>query len=47
LDAPRLISVIQPGNERSIRVAERLGMGQLEESTLQGQAVLIFAIDRR
>jgi RimJ/RimL family protein N-acetyltransferase len=47
LDAPRLISVIQPGNERSIRVAERLGMRRLEETTLRGQAVVIFALDRQ
>jgi RimJ/RimL family protein N-acetyltransferase len=46
LDAPRLISAIQPGNERSIHVAERLGMRRLEETTLRGQAVVIFAIDR-
>jgi RimJ/RimL family protein N-acetyltransferase len=46
LDAPRLISVIQPENARSIRVAERLGMRQLREATLQGQPVTIFALDR-
>ncbi len=46
LDAQSLISIIQPGNERSIRVAERLGMRRLEETTLGGQAVMIFGIDR-
>lgn len=46
LDARELISVIQPGNTASIRVAERLEMRQLRESTLKGQAVVIFGIDR-
>lgn len=46
LDTPKLISIIQPGNGRSIRVAERLGMRRLEETTLQGQPVTIFGIDR-
>ncbi len=46
LDADQLISVIQPGNVRSIRVAERLGMRRLRETTLKGQAVAIFGIDR-
>lgn len=46
LDEPRLISLIQPGNERSIQVAERLGMRQVEPATVQGQTAIIFAIDR-
>jgi RimJ/RimL family protein N-acetyltransferase len=46
LDTARLISIIQPGNARSIRVAERLGMEKSDEMTLKGQPVLIFAIDR-
>jgi RimJ/RimL family protein N-acetyltransferase len=46
LDAPRLISLIQPGNTRSVRVAERLGMRQVEPVTVQGQTATIFAIDR-
>jgi RimJ/RimL family protein N-acetyltransferase len=46
LDAPELISIIQPGNAASIRVAERLGMRRLRESTLQGQEVIIFGIER-
>lgn len=46
LDAEQLISVIQPGNVRSIRVAERLGMRRLEETTLHGQDVAIFGIGR-
>jgi RimJ/RimL family protein N-acetyltransferase len=47
LDAPELISVIQPDNARSIRVAERLGMRPLRETSLKGQSVAIFAIDRQ
>lgn len=46
LDAPRLISIIQPDNARSIRVAERLGMRRLEQTTLRGQEVVIFGIER-
>lgn len=46
LDAPELISVIQPGNAASIRVAKRLGMRQLRETTIEGQDVVIFGIDR-
>ncbi len=46
LDAPRLISLIQPGNVRSERVAERLGMRRHEESTVQGQVATIFVLER-
>lgn len=46
LDTTELISVIQPGNAASIRVAEGLGMRPLRESTVKGQDVLIFGIDR-
>lgn len=46
LDTPELISIIQPGNAASIRVAERLGMRRLRESTLKGQDVVIFGIER-
>lgn len=46
LDAPELISIIQPGNAASIRVAERLEMRPLRETTFKGQDVVIFGIDR-
>jgi RimJ/RimL family protein N-acetyltransferase len=46
VDAPELISVIQPGNAASIGVAERLGTKRLRETTLKGQDVAIFGIDR-
>ncbi|MGP1395762.1 MAG: GNAT family N-acetyltransferase [Inquilinaceae bacterium] len=46
LGVDRLISVIQPGNARSIAVAERIG-GRLErEATLSGRTVLIYAVGR-
>lgn len=46
LNTDELISVIQPGNAASIRVAERLGMRRLRRSTVKGQAVVIFGIQR-
>jgi RimJ/RimL family protein N-acetyltransferase len=46
LHAQRLISVIGPENASSIRVAEGLGMRRLRESTLNGQPVAIYGIDR-
>jgi RimJ/RimL family protein N-acetyltransferase len=46
LDAGELISVIQPATAASIRVAERLGMRRLRETTLKGQPVAIFGIER-
>lgn len=46
LDAQELISIIQPDNAASIRVAQRLGMTRLRESTVKGQHVVIFGIER-
>ena len=46
LDATELISIIQPGNAASVRVAERLGMRRLREESFKGQEVLVFGIDR-
>jgi RimJ/RimL family protein N-acetyltransferase len=46
LEALRLISLIHPDNERSIRVAERLGLRRLRDETLNGDRVLVFGIDR-
>jgi [ribosomal protein S5]-alanine N-acetyltransferase len=40
---PRVVSVIQPGNERSIRVAERLGMRPDGAFTHNGIEVLRYA----
>ena len=44
--AERLISVIHPDNERSLRLARRLGMRRLRDELLNGQRVEIFGIDR-
>jgi RimJ/RimL family protein N-acetyltransferase len=46
LDVDRLISVINPGNTASLRVAERLGMTKSREANLEGHTVAIMAIDR-
>jgi RimJ/RimL family protein N-acetyltransferase len=46
LHAKRLISVIEPGNAASIRVAEKLGEHFLREQQLQGKRVRIYAIER-
>lgn len=46
LGAPRLIALIRPENARSIRVAERLGLRQVREDTLNGVPVLVFGIER-
>lgn len=42
----RVISVIEPGNSASIRVAEKLGERLLRRQQLQGKPVLVYAIDR-
>ena len=42
---PRVISVIQPGNERSVRVAERLGMRLDSSFTHNGIEVLRYVKD--
>lgn len=46
LDTDRLISVIQPGNVRSIQVAERIGGRFDREATVSGRSVLIYAVGR-
>lgn len=46
LDYDRLISVINPDNAASIRVAERLGMTKSHDADLDGQPVTIMTIDR-
>jgi RimJ/RimL family protein N-acetyltransferase len=46
LDLPELISLIQPRNVASIRVAERLGMHRQRESIVDGQDALVYAIER-
>lgn len=46
LDLERLISVIEHGNAASVRVAERLGMVRDGETTVSGQPVHVYAIQR-
>ena len=46
LRAPRLLSVIDPRNERSIRVARRLGMEPVREWTRPGSTAIIYGIER-
>jgi RimJ/RimL family protein N-acetyltransferase len=46
LDARRVISVIEPPNKASIRVAEKLGERFRERIQLQGKQVLIYGIER-
>jgi RimJ/RimL family protein N-acetyltransferase len=46
LGAEQLISIIDPENAASIRVAERLGMRPLRDGTLRGHPVVIHGFDR-
>ena len=46
LGARRLISVIEPMNAASIRVAEKLGEHFERKLQLQGRSVLVFGIER-
>lgn len=46
LDAPYLTAMISPGNVRSIRVAERLGLSPLREDVLLGDAVVVYGLER-
>jgi RimJ/RimL family protein N-acetyltransferase len=46
LDVPYLISLINPDNEPSRRVAERLGMTVLREEELEGEPHLVYALRR-
>lgn len=46
LAVPRLISLIDPANAASIRVAERLGLRPWREHSLRGRPVRIFSVER-
>ena len=46
LELPRLISVIDPSNARSIAVARRLGMDHVRDWELRGDRELIYEIER-
>jgi RimJ/RimL family protein N-acetyltransferase len=42
----RLVAKIEPGNERSLRLAERLGMRPVETVDVDGRAHLLLALER-
>jgi len=46
LDLPYVTAMIAPGNLRSRRVAERLGLTPLREDVLLGDPVVVHSIDR-
>jgi RimJ/RimL family protein N-acetyltransferase len=46
LEVPYLTAMISPGNDRSIRVAERLGMTPLRDDVVFGQPVVVHSTDR-
>ncbi|MGA2928819.1 MAG: GNAT family N-acetyltransferase [Solirubrobacteraceae bacterium] len=46
LDTPRLISLIDPRNTASIRVAERLGMRPVGVDVVRGEPVTMWGIQR-
>ncbi len=45
-EMPYLTAMIVPGNERSVGVAEHLGMTVLREDELLGEAVIVHALRR-
>ena len=46
LDVDRVLSVIAPDNEASLRVARRLGMRKLRDDVSHGRPVVIMAVGR-
>ncbi|MFF5125899.1 GNAT family N-acetyltransferase [Streptomyces syringium] len=46
LDDEYFTALIRPGNEASVRVAERLGFTPRREDHLQGRPVTVYAVDR-
>jgi RimJ/RimL family protein N-acetyltransferase len=45
-DLPYVTAMVRPDNAASIAVAERLGMAPLRSDELQGDAVVVYSIDR-
>ena len=45
-DRPRLISLIQHGNERSVRVAEKLGERYERDVEVKGMRTRLYALER-
>lgn len=46
LPHPRLVAKIQPENERSLRLAERLGMQKVDTIDVEGHPHLLLALER-
>jgi RimJ/RimL family protein N-acetyltransferase len=46
LEIPYLTSLIEPGNERSIRVASRLGMAPVRNDVFQDRPMIVHAVTR-
>jgi RimJ/RimL family protein N-acetyltransferase len=46
LDVPYLMAMVRPLNERSIRVAERLGMAPQRQDELLDLPVVVYAVNR-
>jgi RimJ/RimL family protein N-acetyltransferase len=46
LPSARLVAKIRPENERSLQLAERLGMRTVEEIAVDGHAHLLLALER-
>jgi len=46
LGLPLLTAMIAPGNDRSVRVAERLGLTPLRDDVLLGEPVTVYALRR-
>jgi RimJ/RimL family protein N-acetyltransferase len=46
LPQQRLVAKIEPGNARSLRLAERLGMRSVETIDVDGRPHLLFALER-
>lgn len=46
LKRDRIVSLIHPGNNRSIRVAEKLGEKLQDKTEVYGKEVLVYGIDR-
>jgi RimJ/RimL family protein N-acetyltransferase len=46
LDQSRIISLIQPGNDASVRVAQRLGETREGQIEVMGQQAMVFGLHR-
>ncbi len=46
LDVPYLTAMINPGNVRSVRVAERLGLTPMRDDVLLGDPVVVYGLER-